>query len=322
MKTRGGLEDMIPVLAMYALGGYKLMPSLQEIYKQLAEIKGHKSALDAIQKDINLLNSLYSLSANADKKITVESCIELREIRFSYPETSKSVLDGISLKVARNSTVGFVGGSGSGKTTTVDIMLGLLNPAAGGLYVDDKRIVDETIHAWQRNLGYVPQQIFLTDDTIAANIAFGIPAEDIDQANIERAARAAHLHDFIINELPIGYNTMVGERGVRLSGGQRQRIGIARALYHDPDVLIFDEATSALDNITEKVVMDAVRELGHTKTIILIAHRLSTVESCDELFLFSNGKIIANGTYQELMQTNATFREMARSTKPVDGNIN
>jgi len=167
------------------------------------------------------------------------------------------------------------------------------------------------LRAWQNTIGYVPQAIFLTDDTVSANIAFGLPADRIDQAAVERAARIAELHAFVTNELPQGYATRVGERGVRLSGGQRQRIGIARALYHDPDVLIMDEATSALDNLTEKAVMDAVHNLGHAKTIILIAHRLTTVQACDTIFMMEGGRLVAQGTYEELLAKSRKFRAMA-----------
>ena len=172
------------------------------------------------------------------------------------------------------------------------------------------------MRAWQNNIGYVPQAIFLTDDTVAANIAFGLPPEQIDQAAVERAARIAELHDFVMEELPQGYDTLVGERGIRLSGGQRQRIGIARALYHDPDVLIMDEATSALDNLTERAVMDAVHNLGHAKTIILIAHRLTTVQACDTIFMLEHGRLIAQGSYDELLDTSRKFRAMAVGGTP------
>ena len=207
--------------------------------------------------------------------------------------------------------MGIVGGTGAGKTTVVDIILGLLTPDSGRMLVDDVPVTTAKLRAWQNAIGYVPQQIFLTDDTVAANIAFGIPPELRDIAAIERAARLAELHEFVTTELPQGYATVVGERGVRLSGGQRQRIGIARALYRDPEVLILDEATSALDNLTERAVMDAVTNLAHAKTIIMIAHRLSTVRGCDRIFLLEGGKVAANGTFDELVAENETFRRMA-----------
>jgi ABC-type multidrug transport system fused ATPase/permease subunit len=178
------------------------------------------------------------------------------------------------------------------------------------LRVDGSVITQTNLRSWQASVGYVPQQIFLIDDSVSANIAFGILPEDRDQAAIETAARVANLHDFIHSDLPEGYDTHVGERGVRLSGGQRQRIGIARALYHNPDVLILDEATSALDNLTERAVMEAVHALGHQKTIIMIAHRLSTVQNCDRIFLLEHGQVSAAGTYEELVSSNETFRRM------------
>jgi len=172
---------------------------------------------------------------------------------------------------------------------------------------------DDNVRSWQRNLGYVPQQIYLSDDTIAANIAFGIRAKDIDRAAVERAATMASVHDFIVSELPLGYDTVVGERGVRLSGGQRQRLGIARALYHDPAVLVFDEATSALDGVTEESIFQAVSDLGKSKTIVMIAHRITTVRDCDVIYLLEKGRVVASGTFEHLLETSATFRAMAKA---------
>jgi ATP-binding cassette, subfamily B, bacterial PglK len=203
-----------------------------------------------------------------------------------------------------------VGATGSGKTTTVDLILGLLEAGEGTLEVDGQVITAHNKRAWQRAIGYVPQHIYLADDTVAANIAFGLDPKDIDQAAVVRAAIIANLHEFVINELPKQYQTTLGERGVRLSGGQRQRIGIARALYHNPQVLILDEATSALDNLTERSVMDAVHNLGHEITIILIAHRLSTVKACDTIFLLEKGELKAQGTYVELTESSQIFQEM------------
>jgi ABC-type multidrug transport system fused ATPase/permease subunit len=220
-------------------------------------------------------------------------------------------LAGLSLQVWAKTTVGIVGGTGAGKTTAVDVLLGLLQPQTGTLRVDGTAITQANLRSWQRAVGYVPQQIFLIDDSVGANIAFGIPLEDRDQAAIEAAARVANLHDFVLSDLPQGYDTHVGERGVRLSGGQRQRIGIARALYHNPEVLILDEATSALDNLTERAVMEAVHTLGRQKTIIMIAHRLSTVRNCDRIFLLEQGRVSAAGTYEELVAGSEVFRRMA-----------
>jgi ABC-type multidrug transport system fused ATPase/permease subunit len=213
------------------------------------------------------------------------------------------------------STIGLVGTTGSGKTTVVDIILGLIKPSSGALLVDGCVINQYNIASWQKSVGYVPQTIFLADDTIAANIAFGIPAEKVDIEAVERAAKMANLHEFIVHQLKDGYQTEIGERGVRLSGGQRQRIGIARALYHDPNVLIFDEATSALDNVTEHGVMEEIHSLARKKTIIIIAHRLSTVRQSDNLFVMDQGCIVGSGSFNELIQNNSKFREMVVSVK-------
>lgn len=312
MKHSKSLEDTIPVLAMYAIGGYKLMPALQEVYKQIAGIKGNKSALDSIIHDMDTIDTFsVPYAKNKRNRLLTKDFFELKDIQYKYPGSNKLVLDDLDLAVEKNTTVGFVGGSGSGKTTTVDIILGLLSATHGELLVDGQVIDANKMRSWQNNIGYVPQHIYLTDDTIAANIAYGMSSEEIDFALVKSAAQTANLHEFIENELPEGYDTHVGERGVRLSGGQRQRIGIARALYHDPEILILDEATSALDNITEKVVMDAVKALGRKKTIILVAHRLSTVQSCDKIFLFESGKISASGTYHELLMASEKFKELA-----------
>ena len=216
------------------------------------------------------------------------------------------------MTIPARTTIGIVGGTGAGKTTLIDLVLGLLRPDSGEILVDGQVVSDQRIRSWQKSLGYVPQAIFLSDDTVAANIAFGIDKEHIDDAAVERAAKIANLHDFVTEELPQSYDTMVGERGVRLSGGQRQRIGIARALYHNPEVLILDEATSALDNLTEKAVMEAVHNLGRAKTIIMIAHRLTTVKNCDIIYLLKRGKVEAQGTYDQLIAENASFRKLAQ----------
>jgi ABC-type multidrug transport system fused ATPase/permease subunit len=221
------------------------------------------------------------------------------------------MIEDMSLIIQAYSTVALVGSTGSGKTTTVDLILGLLKPTSGQLLADDRQVSYENLRSWQRSIGYVPQSIFLADDTVAANIAFGILPQNVDQAAVEQAARIANLHEFVVGELPDGYDTSIGERGVRLSGGQRQRIGIARALYHDPELLIFDEATSALDNVTEQAVMDAVYKLGRKKTIILIAHRLSTIRACDRIYLLEQGRVIAEGTYEQLLSSSAVFSSMA-----------
>ena len=220
-------------------------------------------------------------------------------------------VNGISLTIPVSAKVGLVGTTGSGKTTIIDLIMRLLDQESGALDVDSIVIDKSNQRAWQKMIGYVPQQIYLVDDTIAANIAFGIDYKDIDQAAVERAAKIANLHDFVTSHLPNKYATNVGERGVRFSGGQRQRIGIARALYSNPRLLILDEATSALDNITEQIVMEAIHNLGDSITIILVAHRLSTVKECDTIFLIDEGKVEAQGNFEDLTKTNKHFSSMA-----------
>ena len=216
-------------------------------------------------------------------------------------------MEDININIPSKSTVGIVGTTGSGKTTMVDIILGLLEVKKGTIEVDGNIITEKNTRSWQRSIGYVPQHIFLSDDTIAANIAFGVDTKDVNYEAIEKAAKIANLHDFVLEELPKKYQTTIGERGVRLSGGQRQRIGIARALYHSPQLLILDEATSALDNQTEQAVMDAVNNLGKNITIILIAHRLNTVKNCDIIFKLDKGRVIAEGSFDELIDGKENF---------------
>jgi ABC-type multidrug transport system fused ATPase/permease subunit len=232
------------------------------------------------------------MNKNQEQKIlSFNKEINLLNIFYNYPDTARVALKNINLKIPAKSTVAFVGPTGSGKTTTIDIILGLLEPQRGTLEVDGTVITNQNLRSWQRSIGYVPQHIYLTDDSIAANIAFGLEKKDIDYDIIEKVSKIANLHNFITNELPKQYQTTIGECGIKLSGGQRQRIGIARALYHNPQVLIFDEATSALDYQTEKVVMDAVNNLSSNITIILIAHRLEIVKNCDIIFNLENGEL-------------------------------
>jgi len=234
-------------------------------------------------------------------KFQFRHAISLKNVSYCYPNSSNYALKNISLSIGAKSKVGILGKTGSGKTTLVDVILGLLDPQEGGILIDGHPIKDENKLAWQRNIGYVPQQIYLVDNSIEANIAFGVDPHEIDQAAVELAAKIANVHEFVINDLPNGYQTKVGERGVRLSGGQRQRIGIARALYHKPQVLVMDEATSALDGFTEKEVMNAIQDLDQNITVILIAHRLSTLSKCDKVFLFDKGRLKKQGSYDEVV---------------------
>jgi ABC-type multidrug transport system fused ATPase/permease subunit len=307
------IATVVPMLAVYVFASIRIFPALQRVYLSMTQMRFAKPTLDKLHADMQAAEAnMRTLPPKARGAVLhLTDRLELDGIHYSYPQADRPALRGMSLAIPARTTVGIVGGTGAGKTTTVDIILGLLTPERGTLAVDGVPVGPANLRAWQRSIGYVPQQIFLADDTVAANIAFGLEAADIDQAAVERAARTAELHDFVMRELPQGYLSKVGERGVRLSGGQRQRIGIARALYHDPDVLILDEATSALDNLTERAVMDAVANLGHAKTIVMIAHRLSTVRECDTIFMLEGGRVVAEGSYDALLESNRQFRALA-----------
>jgi ABC-type bacteriocin/lantibiotic exporter with double-glycine peptidase domain len=314
------LIDILPTLGVFAFAGVRMFPALQAIYRSVGSLKVAKSAVDELYADMTETHAgaeprpwrtADGARAADDGGLRLNRTLALEGIGYAYPAAERSAIAGLDLVIAAKSRVGIVGGTGAGKTTLVDVMLGLLLPQEGRIVVDGVPVTRANLRAWQARIGYVPQAIFLTDDTVAANIAFGVPPAEIDMAAVARAARIAELDRFVIDELPQGYLTRVGDRGIRLSGGQRQRIGIARALYHDPDVLILDEATSALDNLTEKAVMDAVHNLGQAKTIVMIAHRLSTVRGCDTIVMMEAGRITATGAYDDLLGKSPKFRAMA-----------
>lgn len=307
----GTLAEILPILGLFAFAGLRMLPAVQQIYHSMAQIRLAKPTLDALHRDISEASASAGQRNGAHPPLPLRRSLDLVDVHYAYPQAGRMALNGLSLSVAARTTVGIVGGTGAGKTTAVDLILGLLWPDRGELRIDGAPLSPDKLRSWQNNVGYVPQSIFLTDDTVSANIALGIPEDRRDQAAVERAAHLAELHDFVVGNLPQKYQTLVGERGVRLSGGQRQRIGIARALYRDPEVLILDEATSALDNLTERAVMDAVRNIGHSKTIIMIAHRLTTVRDCDVIFFLENGVVAAVGSYDDLIENCENFRLMA-----------
>lgn len=313
-RNDGDIKEAIPTLGAFAFAAMRLLPTLQQSYLAFATLRNGNAVLNLVADEYKAISGGKSRPGSiqaGSQQLTLERELSLEGVSFSYEGTERSALHQINLTIKAHSTVGIVGGTGSGKTTLVDVILGLVPPSSGQILLDGVRLVPSNLHSLRRMIGYVPQNIFLTDNTIAQNIAFGLSADEVDMPAVIQAARTAAIHDFIVTELSDGYDTIVGERGVRLSGGQLQRIGIARALYYDPPLLILDEATSALDNVTERVVVEALNELGGKKTIIMVAHRLTTVRKCDQIALMNSGELVAKGTFQELLQKNDMFKKIA-----------
>ena len=309
----GDLGSILPVLSVYALAGFKLLPAFQQMYVSIAQVRGNLSAFDSIKEDLYdaKIKEKVSLRLSSSSELDFKNSIALSNINFKYPSKSYNALKDLSVNIKVNSVIGFVGPSGSGKSTAIDVLLGLIEADSGRLLVDGVEINLYNKRAWQDKIGLVPQAIFLSEGSIAENIAFGVPKDEISTESVLHAIELAHLTEFI-DSLEDGIYTTVGERGVQLSGGQRQRIGIARALYHNPSVLVFDEATSALDGITEKIIMEAIHDFHGSKTVIMIAHRLKTVEKCDLIYFLVDGRIEDQGTYAELIANNSQFRKMTQ----------
>ncbi len=303
------LNQTLPKLTLFAFAALRIVPSVQQIFAALSKIHFSQNGLNIILNQLNNLKD-FKIPEKENKNLEILKSINIRNLNFTYPKSNKSSLNDINISIPLGSKIGLVGFTGSGKTTLVDIILGLLKPKKGDIYIDNNKLDNLNKRKWQNSIGYVPQQIYLTDKTISENIAFGIAVDQINVNDVEKAAKIAKIDDFIVNELENGYNTKVGERGVRLSGGQRQRIGIARALYNKPNLLILDEATSALDNITEKSVMKSINEEFENLTMIIIAHRLNTVRSCNCIYLLNEGKITSYGNYDDLMLKSKEFKKM------------
>lgn len=312
--------QIVPMASLYAFAGYRLMPALQEIFHSFTQIQFSQAVLYKIHYDLSNYsapkNKLNSHTDTEPAPLSVVNEIRLEGVTYCYPKTSIPILKKINLSISCNSAVAFVGPTGGGKTTLVDIISGLLVPSMGRLIVDGQIIGEHNVRSWQKNIGYVPQHIYLSDDTVTRNIAFGVPDDSIDMGAVKKAARIANIDDFISSELPGGYHTVIGERGIRLSGGQRQRIGIARALYHDPEVLVFDEATSAMDGVTEEAVHEALAKAAQSKTLIVVAHRLTTVLNCDMIYLLDKGSIVGQGAFEQLVATNKQFQDMTQKHRP------
>ena len=311
---QGDIADVIPILGVFALAAARMFPTLQQFFSALSMIRFGRPALDQLYDELSGSDESGRRTAADVPAIGLRSRLQLDEVGFAFPDTDHTVLQDISLAVEAGTTVGIVGTTGAGKTTLVDLLLGLLPPTSGTISVDGAEITPGNVRGWQKSVGYVPQDIFIVDDTVAANIAFGVPPEKIDREAVVRAAKVAELDAFVTEQLPQGYDTTVGERGTRLSGGQRQRLGIARAIYLDPDLLILDEATSALDTVTEMAVMDAIHRFGGERTIVMIAHRLSTVRNCDIIFMLERGHLVASGRYDDLVAGSTRFRALHDAT--------
>lgn len=308
--TAGGPAgtDGLPVIALFAYAGFRIVPSANRVTWRLNELRAAREAVNALYEDHSLIGeSDWPVDGNGSAP-HFERSIDLDGVSFAYPGADEPVLHDISLHIAHGESIGVVGPTGAGKSTLVDLIAGLLEPTSGTVKVDGAPLT-ERLTAWKRRIGYVPQSIYLTDDTLRRNIALGIGDEDIDEAHLAAALRLAQLEDFV-RVLPAGLDTTVGERGVRLSGGERQRVGIARALYHDPDVLLFDEATSALDGTTEREVARAIEGLLGEKTMVIVAHRPSTVRRCHRLLFLRDGRVEDSGPFEELAARNADLQRM------------
>jgi len=311
------ISTIIPTMSVYVIAGYRIMPEIAKVFSSISGIIHHRPVVDRIYEELIIDNAdekevlIHELDSPASESLTFAKSLLLDNIVFRY-KRSDVVIDHISMIIPYGSVTGFAGTTGAGKTTLIDIIMGLLKPDEGGLYIDNQLIQNDNVRSWRAMIGYVPQEIFLIDDTIRANIAFGIPETSIDDDEIRKAAKIASIADFIETELPDQYHSKIGERGVRLSGGQRQRLGLARALYRDPKVLILDEATSALDGATEESVVASIHSLSNVQTIIIIAHRLNTLKPCNQIYLLEHGQIIDRGTFDSLIENNSKFRLMAK----------
>ena len=306
----GDLTIVLSTVAVFALAGFKLLPAAQQIYASLAFIKGHEAALDNIFDDLYVT---YDQNEISNEHINFEKEIALENISFGYPnKKGVNIFDGLNLNIKKNSTIGFTGPSGSGKSTIISIICGLLNPLNGKLLIDRQAINKNNISGWQNKIGYVQQDIFTIDASIAENIAFGIPKNEINFERVIEVCKLARVDEFL-KDLASGIDTNIGERGASLSGGQVQRIAIARALYNDPELIIFDEATSSLDNLSEKQIMSSLNNFSKNKTILIVAHRLDTLKKCDLILYFEDGNIVESGSYEQLINSSSNFKKMAES---------
>lgn len=312
----------LPTMGLLGYAGFRMIVMANPIIVTINQIRGSRAAVDDLYDDLLLIRrETATLSLAGGEAASFRSAIILEGVSYSYPGASRPALSDATMRLNVGEAVGIVGSTGAGKSTLVDLIVGLLPPASGKILVDGVELTKNPMR-WRQKIGYVPQSIFLLDDTLRRNVALGIPENEIDDEAVERAIEMAQLSP-LVRSWPTGMQTLLGERGIRLSGGERQRVGIARALYHDPDLLVFDEATAALDNITEAEVTRSIQSLRGRKSMLVIAHRLSTVRGCDRLLYLEEGRIVAQGSYEQLLAANARFRQMAsvseRAPQPVGG---
>ncbi len=320
--SAGRLDAVLPTIGVMAMAGYRLLPNLQALYTSLHLITTNRFSVDELAEELDFSSPSYPVqlpkkvgasSALADQRPLFSEAIEFRDVAFTYAGAERPTLQGISLRIEKGQSIGFVGQTGSGKSTLINLLLGLYEPTEGEIVADGKPLGKPVPSNWHTRIGYVPQEIFLIDDTLFRNIALGVPDGEVDRERLNKAIISAQLQE-VIEKMPEGLETQVGERGVMLSGGQRQRVGLARALYFDPEMLILDEGTSALDNETEARFMRAVESLQGEITVISIAHRLTTVRGCNAIYVLIGGKIGEAGTYEELMESKSEFFRLASAS--------
>jgi ATP-binding cassette, subfamily B, bacterial PglK len=307
--SSGNLQTVAPVIGVYVVAGYRLMPAMQKVYNAWSQIRFNK----AVVGDLYQTHQVGAVTLNAEgnnqtRATHFKTAVTLSDLEYHYPESSDLVVDGLNMEIRRGQTISLIGETGSGKTTIAELLIGILRPSSGSILIDGVELDDQNIRNWQNLIGYVPQEIFLIDDTISANIAFGVPKYEIDFEAVRKAAKIANIDDFVMDETSDRYDTVIGDRGVRLSGGQRQRIGIARALYHQPSVLFLDEATSNLDQDTEFKLHEALEESLEEITVVIVAHRLNTTRSSDIIYVIDDGRILGSGTYEEIVNPDGTLR--------------
>jgi ATP-binding cassette subfamily C protein len=316
-------RSIIPVLGVLAIASARLLPSASRILASMSELRHFAPSVETLYKDMTAPGDRDAAANGSSKQLSTSAIafdreLTLEEVEYQYPTAAAPALRDVRLTIKKGESIGFVGSSGAGKTTLVDVVIGLLRPTRGRLVCDGVVLEGDALVAWQRSIGYVPQSVYLCDDSILRNVAFGIDDDAIDRERVDRAIEAAKLDD-LVKSLPKGLDTFVGERGVRLSGGQRQRIGIARALYLDPKLFVFDEATSSLDGATEQEIVAAIESVRKDRTTIIVAHRLSTVRNCDRIVFMSEGRIVQVGTWEELLASNAGFKQMVELGSHANG---